>query len=209
MDDKEDNKQIQQAQYSPFELRLMEVFGWDHDDIVSYRKACAEFKLEFPKTAPTKHNCPRCDTELEKTKDGLKCDNCDSHKDLPKNLGEAVNYVYDRFRGMEQTMCGMDEDTFAAFCHSQTSGGIGMSIRNDLNLWEEESELHKHFRMRGLKHPDEMSDRIIRSVYRRMMTKQTYTSDMDCPECAKEKAHVKMEHFEGCLTCNRCGYTIS
>lgn len=64
-----------------------------------------------------------------------------------------------------------DEDTFAAFCHSQLSGGIGMKIRNEMGLWED-SDLKRHFEyVHNCKHPDDMSDLIIRGVYKKIVRK--------------------------------------
>jgi hypothetical protein len=87
---------------------------------------------------------------------------------LPTTLNEAIDYLLPRFQGMEEYMKD-GENVFAAFCHSQLSGGIGMQIRNELQLWVHESPIHQHFLAdHQLFHPDEMSDLIIRHVYRKM-----------------------------------------
>lgn len=92
-----------------------------------------------------------------------------------KTLEEAVEHIFPRFEGIEEDESFKDgEDTFAAFCHSQLSGGIGMRIRNQLGLWEEDNELHQHLKNEhGCEHPDDMSDLIIRHVYRRIQNGDT------------------------------------
>lgn len=87
---------------------------------------------------------------------------------LPTTLEEAIIYLLPRFEGM-QKYATKGEGDFAAFCHSQLSGGIGMQIRNELQLWIHESPLHQYFLSEhNLFHPDEMSDLIIRRIYQRL-----------------------------------------
>lgn len=84
----------------------------------------------------------------------------------PKTLSEAVDYFLPRFEGMEDYF-KLSEDTFAAFCHSQTSGGIGMQMRNELGLWEKKSDIYHHMvEVHKIDHPDDMSDLILRSIYK-------------------------------------------
>lgn len=84
------------------------------------------------------------------------------------NLEDAVEHVLPRFEGIERLKeFKSGEDGFASFCQSQLSGGIGMHIRNQLNLWDDTSKLHKHLeKNHKCNHPDDMSDLIIRHVYR-------------------------------------------
>lgn len=89
--------------------------------------------------------------------------------ELPTTLEAAIAYVMPGFKGMENFIKKYDENEFAAFCHSQLSGGIGMQIRNRLHLWIQNSELHQYFlKEHNLYHPDSMSDLIIRGVYQKM-----------------------------------------
>lgn len=87
---------------------------------------------------------------------------------IPTTLSEAIDYFIPAFKGMENEL-ERDEDNFAAFCHSQLSGGIGMQIRNHLKLWDENSPMHQHMKIEhGCKHPDEMSDKILREIYKKI-----------------------------------------
>lgn len=98
----------------------------------------------------------------------------------PTNLKEAIEYINPMFDGMEKyfkatpesPIKGMilsvyDENSFAYFCHSQLSGGIGMKIRNHLGLWgNQQSPLFIDLKTNhNCKDPDGMSDKIIRGVY--------------------------------------------
>lgn len=89
----------------------------------------------------------------------------------PENLTEVVDILLPRFEGMEKTPeFAKGEDFFASFCHSQLSGGIGMKIRNEFDLWADNSVLHQYFKNNhDLEHPYSMSDLIIRHVYRKMV----------------------------------------
>lgn len=84
------------------------------------------------------------------------------------NLQQAVSHMNANFDGMENYFYTKTEDEFATFCHSQLSGGIGMKVRNYFNFWtDEESILFLDLKENhGCEHPDSMSDRIIRGVYR-------------------------------------------
>ncbi len=84
----------------------------------------------------------------------------------PKTINDAVKVLIPMFKGMENYM-ETNEDSFAAFCHSQVSGGIGMKIRNILGFWENENTtLYKELNENGCKHPDNMSDYLIRLVHK-------------------------------------------
>ena len=82
-------------------------------------------------------------------------------------LEAIVQELIPRFEGMDEYF-EKPEDSFAAFCQSQLSGGIAMQIRNEFNLWDFTSEAHQYFRANHrCMHPDEMSDLILRHVYRK------------------------------------------
>jgi hypothetical protein len=84
----------------------------------------------------------------------------------PITLEEAVEYYYPKFG---DGWLDMSEDQFASFCHSQMSGGIGMTIRNEMGFWEKKSKIYKHMvEVHHLEHPDDMSDLIIRHVHKKM-----------------------------------------
>ena len=86
-------------------------------------------------------------------------------------MKETIKDLIPKFEGMEKIEQSKDEDTFAAYCHSQLSGGIGMKIRNEYGLWVDTSPLRKYFddNHPNLKHPDDMSDFIIRIIYNKLM----------------------------------------
>lgn len=86
----------------------------------------------------------------------------------PKNLKEAIDHINSNFDGMEKCFEEKTEDSFAAFCHSQLSGGIGMKIRNYFEFWtNKETPLYKDLvKNHKCKDPDCMSDKIIRGVYK-------------------------------------------
>lgn len=85
----------------------------------------------------------------------------------PEDLAEAIKYINPQFDGMEKYFEDKDEDSFAAFCHSQLSGGIGMKIRNHFEFWSDKKtplyiDLATNHKCTD---PDAMSDKIIRGVY--------------------------------------------
>lgn len=86
-------------------------------------------------------------------------------------LDKAIEHILPMFDGCEDMMKKYSEDSWAIFCHSQLSGGIGMQIRNVLGLWEPKSPLRIHMRKEHkCKHPDDMSDLIIRKIYKIKMS---------------------------------------
>jgi hypothetical protein len=100
-------------------------------------------------------------------KDSQVCQKC-KNLQKPTTLQEAVDFFIPAFEGCEN-LFEKNEDSFAAFCHSQLSGGIGMSIRNDLELWDEKSVMHQHMKtLHNCKHPDDMSDKILREIYKKV-----------------------------------------
>lgn len=81
-------------------------------------------------------------------------------------ISSGVEFFYPAFKEIEDIILSKDEESFACFCHSQLSGGIGMQIRNVLNLWDDNSPIHKQFiKEHNITHPDDMSDFIIRVEY--------------------------------------------
>lgn len=83
----------------------------------------------------------------------------------PTTLEEAVTELLPRFEGMEEYF-KKSEDSFAAFCHSQLSGGIGMKIRNEFGFWTKDTDLYNHMvEVHKLTHPDSMSNLILRKIY--------------------------------------------
>ena len=57
-----------------------------------------------------------------------------------KNIDDAVEFLIPFFEGMKMSDY-RDVDHFAAFCHSQLSGGIGMQIRNMLGFWTKDTPI--------------------------------------------------------------------
>lgn len=90
--------------------------------------------------------------------------------ETPATFNEAVKSLVPRFAGAaDWDEFKQGEDFFAAFCHSQLSGGIGMQIRNQYGLWEPETPLRKDMELNHkCEHPDDMSDLLIREVYKRL-----------------------------------------
>ena len=89
-------------------------------------------------------------------------------KDLPKTVEEAVDYFIPMFEGMEEYF-EKSEDSFAAYCHSQMSGGIGMQIRNHLGFWTKDTDIYNHMvDVHKLEHADDMSDLILREIHKKM-----------------------------------------
>lgn len=85
----------------------------------------------------------------------------------PKTVDEAVDVLISRFVGLSH-LFEKSEDDFASFCHSQLSGGIGMQIRNEFGFWTEHTEIYHHMvNEHCLTDPDEMSDFILRRVYKK------------------------------------------
>lgn len=90
-----------------------------------------------------------------------------------KTLDDAVEYLLPRFVGMEiRPEFDQGAQQFASFCHSQRSGGIGMKIRNDFGFWSEnhKNSFYKHMvEVHKCADPDEMSDKVIKAVYHKMV----------------------------------------
>ena len=85
---------------------------------------------------------------------------------VPKTIEDAMKILTPMFNGMSE-LHTKTEDEFAAFCHSQLSGGIGMRIRNQFGFWTAPSStLYKELETMGLKDADAKSDHLIRLIYR-------------------------------------------
>lgn len=89
------------------------------------------------------------------------------NNEKPKNLAEAIEHMNHNFDGMDKYFDEKDEDSFAAFSHSQLSGGIGMKIRNHFEFWSNKTtDLYKDlYYNHKCKDPYAMSDKIIRGIY--------------------------------------------
>ena len=88
-------------------------------------------------------------------------------RELPTIIDETVQELLPKFTGMEEYL-KKSEDSFAAFCHSQLSGGIGMKIRNEYGFWDpekQETPLNKALEDAGCTDADSKSDYLLRKVY--------------------------------------------
>lgn len=89
--------------------------------------------------------------------------------ELPKNLESAVDYVIPLFEDILPNIKKLSEEDFLGLCHS-ISFGIGMEIRNELNLWDEKSPLRQYLsEYEDVDHPDDQSDLILRGVYKKII----------------------------------------
>ena len=87
---------------------------------------------------------------------------------------EAIKSIVELFESDPFTKTEInktDIDTFAANCHSIFTG-IGMFIRNNYDLWVDKSELHIDLKSKGIWHPDDMSNYLIREAYNIIKLKQ-------------------------------------
>jgi hypothetical protein len=79
-------------------------------------------------------------------------------------LEKSAKKFLPRFKGMDEYF-ERGKEGFVSFCHSQLSGGIGMQIRNELELWDPYSEGQIYFVNKGIKHADEMSGKILAKIW--------------------------------------------
>lgn len=78
---------------------------------------------------------------------------------------EAAMFLLPRFRGMEIYARTYSSAKFRGFCQSQLSGGIGMHIRNELGLWEEDNAIIQYCKTNlNTSHPDDVSGLIIEQI---------------------------------------------
>jgi len=64
------------------------------------------------------------------------------------------------------------KDTVEKTMLAQSHHGLGRWIRNNWELWVEESDLHQYFVKLGLHHPDDMSGVILTSYHRHINKKE-------------------------------------
>lgn len=86
-------------------------------------------------------------------------------------LEKCVEQFIDRFKGCEEWKeFKRGEEKFALFCHSQFSGGIGMKIRNELGLYEDDNKIKDWFyKWHNCKHPDDISHIILVHIHRQIL----------------------------------------
>lgn len=139
--------QLTAAMYGTSDTEVREkMYDWFVDNLIAYKSDASEIE---PNDVPSTY---------EPESDDL--------KPIVNTIDDAVSFFYPAFKEIESIILEKDEDSFAAFCHSQLSNGVGMQIRNTLRLWEPETPLHQEFVTKhNLTHPDDMSDFIIRVVY--------------------------------------------
>lgn len=80
-------------------------------------------------------------------------------------IESVIKELSERFEGMEELAEFSNEDKFCNYCHTMLSN-IGMRIRNEYDLWNQEGELHLGLCAINIEHPDDMSDYLIRRAYR-------------------------------------------
>jgi hypothetical protein len=85
----------------------------------------------------------------------------------PKNLDECINWFMENIIDEElYKYKHLSEEDTCIFHH-----GTGRNIRNNWNLWNNESLLHKWFNSIGIYHPDDMSAIILTSLHRHLNNK--------------------------------------
>lgn len=83
----------------------------------------------------------------------------------PKTLREAVTAYLELMSDEDHSMTmTIPENNFIGMVHF----GAGRWIRNNWGLWDENSDLHQHFKELGLSHADDMSGVILKCVYRQI-----------------------------------------
>jgi len=87
----------------------------------------------------------------------------------PKNLEECLELLMQNSdKKSLNEWSETDEDSATAGIHH----GLGTSIRNNWNLWNPDSELHKYFNTIGIAHADDMSGIIFDSLHRKINKKE-------------------------------------
>ena len=87
----------------------------------------------------------------------------------PKNIKEALrmmDIVISEEELKEEIRTKTEDEIGGKYHHS-----LGRWIRNNWNLWDENSDLHQWFKKRGIFHADDMSG-IIMNSYSRKLKKQ-------------------------------------
>jgi hypothetical protein len=81
---------------------------------------------------------------------------------IPKTLDECFERL-SKIEGVEEFREMVEERIIGIYHH-----GLGTWIRNEWGLWDENSDLHKHFKEKGLFHADDMSGLILLSFHRKL-----------------------------------------
>ena len=87
---------------------------------------------------------------------------------VPETLEEAIEYALVNFHGVEKILDESSENEFSIKAHTS----YGLWIRNNWGLWKGGTNLYFWFLTLGIKHPDDMSDIIMRSIHRRFYGKE-------------------------------------
>jgi len=87
----------------------------------------------------------------------------------PTNLSECFEQLDKIFSESPDADDWKVEDERKAIASSHH--GLGQWIRNNWELWKEESTLHQHFEKLGLHHADDMSGVILTSYHRHLNNK--------------------------------------
>ena len=83
----------------------------------------------------------------------------------PRNLAESVRALdYVITPEQKKIYEGWSEDKFVNGLHHN----LGRWLRNNWELWDENKELHKHFKSLGIWHADDMSGIILTTYYRKI-----------------------------------------
>ena len=107
--------------------------------------------------------------------------------DLPKTLDETYDFLEkEKFGGLKEWL---EEDVQKAL--GQAHHGLGQWIRNNLKLWEKESNLKEWFKENYfLDHPDDISSMILVNFHQR--------KNGNIPDLNKEAAKYH-KHWEKCI----------
>lgn len=91
---------------------------------------------------------------------------------------DLISFLVPRFEGFEKEKDWMkSEDDFLCRCNSQLYGAIAMHIRNEFGLWTKDTEVYKVMIEKfGEKHPDELSEIILKDVYKILYKKYVLLS---------------------------------
>lgn len=95
-------------------------------------------------------------------------ENATEKTNIPGNLEEAINQLNKIFD--DSTKAEIKKKTEDQFS-SESHFGIGKWIRNNWQLWNDDSKLSKYFHHLGIYHPDDMSGIILDSYHRSLLGK--------------------------------------
>lgn len=82
----------------------------------------------------------------------------------PKTVQEAVKSIYESIKDDPKFIESIQTKTAGDFA-IESHHGFGTGIRNDFDLWDSSSDIHKDCKARGVKHPDDMSGFIMAKLY--------------------------------------------